>query len=68
MLVRNLKVDDFEDFVGKMSASVFHTTTLENYKSILSSGGLLANLDGSQSSVFGNSNGFFRLRSCVSFF
>ncbi len=68
MLVRNLKVDDFEDFVSKMSGSVFHATTLENYKSILSSGGLLANLDGSRSSVFGNSNGFFRLRSCVSFF
>ncbi len=68
MLVRNLKVDDFEDFVSKMEGLVFHVTTLENYKYILSSGGLLANLDGSRSSVFGNSNSFFRLRSCVSFF
>ncbi|WP_206076590.1 hypothetical protein [Pseudoalteromonas rubra] len=68
MLVRNLKIDDFEDFASKKSGLVFHATTLENYKSILSSGGLIANLDGSRSSVFGNSNGFFRLRSCVSFF
>ncbi|SBT60913.1 Uncharacterised protein [Plesiomonas shigelloides] len=68
MLVRNLKIHDFDDFVRKMRGLVFHATTLENYESILSSGGLLANLDGSRSSVFGNSNGFFRLRSCVSFF
>ena len=68
MKVRQIKIDDFEDFVHRMSGKVFHATTVENYDSILSCGGLIANIDGSRSSVFGNSNGFFRLRNCVSFF
>jgi hypothetical protein len=63
-----MEVADFDDFAIKMRGFVFHATTLENYESILSSGGLVANCDGSRSSVFGNSNGFFRSRSCISFF
>ncbi|WP_045586641.1 hypothetical protein [Vibrio parahaemolyticus] len=68
MKVRQIEINDFEDFVDRMRGKVFHATTLGNYESILSCGGLTANTDGSRNSVFGNSNGFFRLRGCVSFF
>ncbi len=68
MQERHLEIGDFEEFVTLMSGQIFHATTQENYGSIVSDGGLKANVSGEKDSVYGNSNGFFRLRGCVSFF
>ncbi|MCG7500208.1 hypothetical protein MHO82_25505 [Vibrio sp. Of7-15] len=68
MKIKHLEIDGFEDFIELMKGKVFHTTTQESFESIVTDGGLIANISGDRPSVFGNSNGFFRLRGCISFF
>lgn len=52
-----------------LSGKVFHVTPSTNFPLIERSGAIVPNYDNERSSLFGNSsNGFFRLRGCVSFF
>jgi hypothetical protein len=57
------------DLMPILAGKVFHITPSTNMDSIIKKGAILPNQSGEWSSLFGNSsNGFFRLRGCVSFF
>lgn len=57
-----------DDLLPLLEGKVFHVTTSQGYEKILQTGALLPNT-GEHRSPFGNSsNGYFRLKGCVSFF
>ncbi len=68
MHTSHIEIDGIDDFIHLMNGRVFHATTMENYTSIKKNSMLLPNTDGSRTSIFGNSNGYFRQRGYVSFF
>jgi hypothetical protein len=69
MEVQNLKISSREELLPRLEKKVFHVTPKSNYQIILDSGGLHANKNNEFRSPFGNTtNGFFRLRNCISFF
>ncbi|PLY07489.1 MAG: hypothetical protein C0625_04750 [Arcobacter sp.] len=66
-LIETIKTENelFKMLYGK----VFHVTDYSNLKSIINDKALLFNKDLKYKSLFGHQkNGFFRLRSCISFF
>ena len=64
-----MKIEHKHELIEKLAGTVFHVTQTDSLESILASGGLLPNLEGSRQSPFENSgNGFFRSMGCVSFF
>lgn len=60
---------EIEEFRKSLRGKVFHVTSARNLFSIIESGVIRANSDGSLNSFFGNSaNGYFRKLGCVSVF
>ena len=55
-------------FLPTLEGTVFHATTLEAYNNIRSQGFIVPNSEGLYSSPFGNYDGYFKKRGCVSFF
>lgn len=69
MKQRIFRISQHNDILPAVSGRVFHVTPTENMHLIKKSGALFPNSDLLHTSKFGNtSNGFFRLRGCVSFF
>lgn len=67
--VKSIRVHQRERFLASVSGKIFHVTNTKNIASILADGGLSPNSSLEYESMFGSrSNGFFRLKNCVSFF
>lgn len=65
----HLKIEHYTDILQKVTGRVFHATSTENMFLIMKSGALLPNSKQQFLSSFGSfDNGYFRKRSCVSFF
>jgi len=69
MTKRSVNINRHDDIFPLLKGRVFHVTSTVSMKSIRSAGSITPNIRLEQESLFENtSNGFFRLRECVSFF
>jgi len=62
------KVSKFEEVLGSLLGRVFHVTRLSYIDDIVASGALIPNRSDVKSPFGNSSNGYFRLKGCVSFF
>ena len=65
---QRIKVSDFEDIRRSLLGQVFHVTRLSYIDSIMTSGALIPNRTDIKSPIGNSTNGYFRLKGCVSFF
>ncbi|WP_133245471.1 hypothetical protein [Pelagibaculum spongiae] len=63
-----VEIDSFSQLKEAMKGKVFHVTSMESLLEIKKSGCFLNNLSENRSSWFGNTNGYFRNKGCISFF
>lgn len=69
MKYHQIKIKHHDELFPFVAGRVFHVTPSVNMQTIKAVGALVPNVELAQKSKFGDtSNGFFRLRGCVSFF